>query len=607
MPRFALMSGLLAATLLAPARASAQVVSAASLLDGLREEHREGLEAQLEVASLEELPLYDLHLAIDDRLRGFGLRETITYTNDERAPMSEMVLRLYANARGEDGAPVELIAGSCLDGVACTVAADGPSVIRVRLATPITIGERVRVQLDLRGRIAEIDPARTGMMAQAMEGFATVIGGASPGGGDYGLLARGEGIASLAQFFPVLARRDRGRWIIDDQGELGDLGNDRISNVRARIVVPRGMQVATSGLEVGSLPVRDPPPRAPRRELTIHAPLVRGFAVMCGAFESIARTFGAITVRSWYLARDREAGRRVLDVAASAVEIFERRFGPYPYRELDMVEAMIVGGAGGVEFSTLVTVASMFYRRDEGGLGALGDGTGTEDAMLEFVTAHEIAHQWWYGIVGNDERVEPWIDEALAQWSAILYIEERYGPARADEEARRQVAMGYRAMRMMGAPDGAVDRPASAFVPPITYGGLIYGKAPYLYRAIRTELGDAAFFAALQRYVAQHRFRMAPERGPIEALASGPHARRVRTIARRWLDEAHGDEDLGGGDAREVLGAILPSELQEQLRDPAVQAMVRQLMQRGLGDGDSTEDAAEMMEAIEALLGELPE
>jgi hypothetical protein len=611
---------------------------AAALLDHVRPSQREGLALRLGVDRLEDLPFYDLHLAIDDRLRGFGLREVVYVTNDARSAMREVVLRVFANAVGPAGAPppVSLLAGECLDGVRCTVEHSAPSVIRVRPARPLRPGERLRIQLDLQGRLQVIDASRLTMSAQGLESLAGLMAEGAPGAGDYGLLAQGDGIASLANFFAVLARREGALWIVDDGGTLGDLGTDAMAHVRARIVAPRDVQVVASGAEVRSLPVRDPPGREPRREVTVHAALVRDFAVIASrGFESAARDVGGVTVRSWYLSADREPGRRVLATAASALEVFQRRFGQYPYTELDVVEAPLVGGAGGVEFSGLVTVACMFYRPPGEGdllgllssLGSLvglgGDGAGgaaaIQDAMLEFVTAHEVAHQWWHGIVGSDSRRHPWVDESLAQFSAMLWVEERYGAARAQQEGDRQVAMNYRAMRMMGIPDAAVDRPTSSFRSAIEYAGLVYGKGPYLYRALRTELGDTAFFAGLRAYVERWRYQIAPARGPIDALATGARASRVRALARRWLDETHGDEDLGGGDALAMLGAMLPPELQDQLRDPQLQAMMRRLMQQmlgsqrrpgggglGLGGGMAGGDEAQMMRALEQMLGELP-
>jgi hypothetical protein len=52
-------------------------------------------------------------------------------------------------------------------------------------------------------------------------------------------------------------------------------------------------------------------------------------------------------------------------------------------------------------------------------------------AGVEWLAAHEVAHQWWFGVVGNDQIDEPWLDEALTQYSTMLYYEKAYGPERA--------------------------------------------------------------------------------------------------------------------------------------------------------------------------------
>jgi aminopeptidase N len=53
---------------------------------------------------------------------------------------------------------------------------------------------------------------------------------------------------------------------------------------------------------------------------------------------------------------------------------------------------------------------------------------------LEVTVAHEVAHQWWYSLVGNDVQTESWLDEALASYSQIVYQEAIHGPAAAEGE-----------------------------------------------------------------------------------------------------------------------------------------------------------------------------
>jgi hypothetical protein len=166
-------------------------------------------------------------------------------------------------------------------------------------------------------------------------------------------------------------------------------------------------------------------------------------------------------------------------------------------------------------------------------------------SALEFTTAHEVAHQYWYGLVGSDARAHPFQDEALTQWSAALYFERRYGPERAVRELDGQVGMNYRLMRMLGQPDGAVDRSADAFESPLAYAGLVYGKAAFLYPALRRLVGDGVFFNALRSYVLRHRFRTADKYALFDIVAElSGRSGKVRALVQRWLVQAYGDRDL---------------------------------------------------------------
>lgn len=573
--------------------------STRELLGSLRPAERAGVVRQAGLGAADELPLYELSVDLAGDLRSFTLEETAWITNRAGRPLGELVFRVFANAVVPDGeAPrVELVSGECLDGVRCTVTASSPSAIVVRPAQPLTVGGRLRVRMQLRGRLQEIAPERNAMMAQGLESLATLGG---HGHGDYGLLAHSDGVASMSYFFPVLARMRGGRWEERDASTMGDLGNDELAHVKARIRAPDGARIVTSGM-VASGVVSGP--GSGRAEHLAVAGFVRDFAmVVSPRLLTRERRVGDVLVRSSFVDGDAQAGARVLDVAASALRIFTARFGPYPYTELDVVEAPLVGGAGGVEYSGLVTVAMMFYRPAQaaGPLAALGGGMDLDAhrrAALELVTAHEVAHQWWHGLVGSDSRRHPYQDECLAQWSALFYLEERHGEERARQEADRQVAASYHMMRMMGRADGAVDRPVAAFGDSLSYAGLVYGKGPFVYRALRAQLGDRAFFSALSGYVREHRFRTAPPRALFDRMARGRHRDAVRAIERRWLDEAHGDADLGQPDLGRMLGGGSSPELNEALR-----RVLGSMGGQG-GGGSGAGDADALMRQLMQMIG----
>ncbi len=535
------------------------------LLSWLRPFVRSNLPLVNGMSPWSDLPFYELNIDLDETNRTYILRQTLWYTNTTGEPLDDIVLRIYANVAGTQQAgghiPVRMIGGRCGDGINCSVDSPNPSAIRVRPARSLEPGQHIRIEVELLGRLQVIDSSRTNLLAQGIEGMAMIT--AHGGGGDYGLLAVGDGIVSLANFYAVLAERRRGAWVTQNRSTLGDLGSDDLAHVRATLVTREETQVACSGFQIGDSVRRGDG----RIEVHLGASMVRDFTILASRdFRIEKKMVSDIEVRSFYLMDDADSARRVLDTAVRALRIFEHRFGKYPYVHLNVVEAPLIGGAGGVEFSGLITVASALYRplalgqlggsfaltvRGKGGIGSLQS---TFDRILEFVTAHEVAHQYWRGLVGSNSRLHPFNDEGLAQFSAVLYLQDRYGKERAEDEMRTQLTLGYQMMRMMGQPDGTVDRPVSSFHIPIAYAGLVYGKGPHVYQALRREAGDAVFFAALREYVERYRFQTAPNRAFIAMLAE--RHRGAEAIAARWLDQRHGDADLGQADLGQIMGTL---------------------------------------------------
>src|SRR5204862_6170929 len=133
---------------------------------------------------------------------------------------------------------------------------------------------------------------------------------------------------------------------------------------------------------------------------------------------------------------------------------------------------------------------------------------------------HEVAHQWWQGVVGSDPLQAPWVDEALAQESAALVAEAAASPPskQAGQDAlARHVAANFQAMRLLRAPDGVVARPTRDFASELQYAGLVYGKAPLFFARVRELFGDESFDAALRAYRSAHAFREAGPRAFLEA------------------------------------------------------------------------------------------
>ena len=313
------------------------------------------------------------------------------------------------------------------------------------------------------------------------------------------------------------------------------------------VTAPADVTVVSTGVEVGRSV------EAGRQNTRFVAGAVRELTLQMSRDYKVSSEFvDGVKISSWYLERHAGSGMDVLRYGKEALKVFNSTFGPYPYTELDIVEAPLVGGAGGVEFPGLVTVASMFYAES----GPIAAGNIWEEALnnnpfikdtLEFVVAHEVAHEWWNAVVGSNSKKHPFIDEALANHSAIHYFRRVHGEAAAEKQIELQLKLPYQLARMVGAKDRPVDLPTAQFGSMMEYAAVVYGKGALFFDTMRRHFGEATHFRFLKDYYARHAFGIARVDDLIGGMvAATPDPGAAQRVADRWLKETHGDYDIGG-------------------------------------------------------------
>lgn len=172
------------------------------------------------------------------------------------------------------------------------------------------------------------------------------------------------------------------------------------------------------------------------------------------------------------------AAAHALESAAQSLDMFADLFGPYPYERLVVVQGDFPDG---MEFSGLVFVGGAWFTRF----------TGDAASYLTLITVHEVAHQWWYGRVGNDPALTPWLDEAMATYSEYVYLEEFYPHL-------RDWWWQFRVNNY--SPVGYVDSTVYEFGTIREYINAVYLRGVRMLHDLRSDLGTEAFFELLYGY-----------------------------------------------------------------------------------------------------------
>jgi hypothetical protein len=420
-------------------------------------------EFQADAETLPDASRYFIQVTLDpDKPTNLNGVERVRYTNSEDVPLDEVYFRLYPNLPGYGGSM---------------------TVERVVLnATPVETkleagGSALRVPFD--------PPLAPGDVADMTLWFRETVPTDTAAG--YGLYAYADDVYALAGFYPTIPVYDDEGWNVEVAPPYGDASFTDVAFYQVRLTVPQDLTVVTSGSTLETSANED----GTRTWVAVGGPMRDFYVAMSPDYEMVSQDVDGTRVNSYYRSAQDEGGELALRYVADALRVFSERFGPYPYAELDVVATPT--NAGGIEYPGAIVVAQGLYDQEGG--------------FFELAAVHEVAHQWWYGLVGNDQLDEPWLDESLTNYSAFLYYEDTAGEDAADLIKQRVFEGPYLTVQRDDR-DRGVGGPVDSFSER-DYGAIVYGKGPLFFDALRAQLGDEAFFAALRDYLETHRYGVA--------------------------------------------------------------------------------------------------
>lgn len=456
-------------------------------------------------ATERDISRYVMDVAIDESAGTIGGTMAVEVVNRYGEALDEVVLRLFPNG-DHYGAGGTTVRDVTVDGrPGQPVLSVGDTVLSVPLPEPLPAGERLRLAL----------------------AFTTTVPTDSTG--SYGILSRVSATDEwvLADWYPSLAGYEPAPgpgWRRDPPFDGVDPTFGDVALYDVTLHAP-GYTIQATGT-----PVSDPRGGVGEGATRIVAGPARDFTLVLGTgWRTVDRTVGDTLVRYATTLTDDAAVDAVLDVVAGALGTYDDLLGRYPYRELDLVDVPLTPGTLGISWSGLVFL-------DGPSVAASAD----DRQYLDFLLAHEVAHQWWGGLIGGNSNDHTFITEGLTNYTMTVAVERTEGRAAAVDMLRTSVAPRYLTLLRAGG-DSVADVPYPDA--PDTFGDIVYGKAALGFLAIRERIGDEAFFAALHAFAADpdgaggFRFQVAEPEDLLAAFerGSGEH---LDALWDRWFRQA---------------------------------------------------------------------
>lgn len=411
--------------------------------------------AQPVLDELSGASVYHINFSISEQIYKITGTEEVRYTNNESVSLNEVHLRLFPNILGGEMRVTNL-------------QADGePVTPQYELEDNLMIVPLPETLEPMQSIVLQMDFALT--VPQEVEL-------------NYGVLAYYDNVLALAHAYPMICVYDDEGWNEEIPPQDGDLTYTDASFYLVRVTAPKELTLVTSGRTISS----DEDGQI-QTMLVADGPARDFFLAASPDYQEVSQTFGEVTIHS-YINRDAlEGATFALETAADALETFGKRYAPYPYTELDLVSTPNL--ALGIEYPGAIALTTRIY---DAGKGARGS---QESAILESTVAHEVGHQFFYNLVGNDQLDDPWLDEALAQFVTLQYYTDLYGN-NAGAGFHNYLTRRWARVDFEKIPIGL---PVAAYHGS-EYGAIVYGRGPLFLEALREKMGASAFDAFLHEY-----------------------------------------------------------------------------------------------------------
>lgn len=280
---------------------------------------------------------------------------------------------------------------------------------------------------------------------------------------------------ALGNALPVLGLYKDGDWVTHTYIEIGESFNSEIADYDVTFTCPPEYEVVMTGIpEV--------------KDSTYHSveKSIRDFTIMLATqHTTYVEDHKGLRITIW---GNNELGDDLpvfAEQTGSILDFYTELIGPYPYDSIDVC-LFDITGAGGMEYPELVTCNAREAYADPR------------------VLAHEIGHEWFYLLIGNDEFAEPWIDESMASYITNLYME-----SVGYDVTDSYVPESYKVYYDMSAS-------VSAMADDKYYLMSAYAYGPTFLRDLHGLMGDEAFIASLHEIYDTYIFRQADTEGVLD-------------------------------------------------------------------------------------------
>ena len=307
---------------------------------------------------------------------------------------------------------------------------------------------------------------------------------------------------NLGNWYPVVAEFINGEFELSPYYATGDPFCSAVANYEVDFIYPSNYEIVSTGQ-------KNTTQNNEKKRTKITAKAVRDFAISMSANSKTIESKN-LSPKITLLTDDDTSVAGIIELATDAINFFSKQFGKYPYKTLSIAKTPFI--FGGMEYPNLVLLSNSI----------------DDEVEMKKVIVHEIAHQWWYAVVGNNEIKEAWLDESLSEYSTALFFEHnpKYGISYEDfvGEATSSYELYVDVIQTLkGAVNTKMNLAVNEYQNDYEYSYMVYVKGVIMFDSLKNMVGEKSVVAGLKKYYESNKFKIATAEDFFNAFHSACH------------------------------------------------------------------------------------
>ncbi len=331
--------------------------------------------------------------------------------------------------------------------------------------------------------------------------------------------AKGSGFYFISQWFPKAGVFENGKWICEPYYPYLNFYAD-FGKYEAVITAPKNFKVAATGI-LEKVTFTDTANVFKFVQNGVHDFAWVASDNLLYRKKQYERKDGTKITLNFYLQPNRlKYFERYASAVENSLSFFEENIGIYPYQTLSLIDVPKTSASGGMEYPTLFTVSAELI-------------SPVETHQPEKLVAHEFSHQYFQGVLANNEVYEAWLDEGFASYTASKIMEKFYGKGLLHFKlagyfpvyginflSYNDIPVIYSIEKI---PYHEYDRSLESYYKNLTLGSIAdtsyklpnrrsyvvnaYSKPELMLHTLERILGEEKFFGILQKYYSTYKFK----------------------------------------------------------------------------------------------------